>query len=145
MCSAAAVAVHRHEACSKPALLVCSMTTETQLYRLGSNLRLPLQQPVLLHGFTWGRHSVCLLCSMQRCCYKATPASPWEAGGDKEAAQGWVLTTNRLMAVTVLKSAVACARVAYSSPGAMSVLDRASHMTACCRVPACASSRAPSV
>ena len=51
-----------------------------------------------------------------------------------------MLTTNKLMAATVLKSAVLCARVMYSSPGAMSVLARASHMTACCRVPACITS-----
>jgi hypothetical protein len=44
-------------------------------------------------------------------------------------------TTKRLIADTILKSAVLWARVMYSSTGAMNVLASASHTTACCRVP----------
>jgi hypothetical protein len=64
-------------------------------------------------------------------------------GGRKEEAEGVTsgaalplpLTTNREMAATTVRSAVAWARVTYSRAGAIRVLASASVTTACCRVP----------
>lgn len=63
---------------------------------------------------------------------------PWQSNIIRKAKpppQNPALTTNSEMAETILKSAVAWARVTYSRPGAMRVLERASETTACCNVP----------